>query len=108
MPFYMTQFTYTSEGWRMLVRNPQDRTEAFRTLLRRMGGELSAHYLCFGEYDSVLIAEAPNEMTMTSVLLSVIAEGDIKEMKTTVLITPEQGVEAMRKARGVEFPRPSG
>ncbi len=98
MPFYMTQFTYTSEGWRALVKNPQDRSESFQSLFRRLGGRMVAHYFCFGEYDSVLIAEAPNETTMTSVLLAVIAEGHIKDIRTTVLITPEQGIEAMRKA----------
>ncbi len=98
MPFYMTQFTYTSEGWRALVKNPQDRTESYRGLFVRLGGKMIAHYLCFGDYDSLLIAEAPNETTMTSVLLAVIAEGHVKDIRTTVLITPEQGVEAMRKA----------
>jgi uncharacterized protein with GYD domain len=100
MPLFMTQFTYTSEGWRALVKSPQDRTEAFRSLFQRMGGRLEAHYFCFGEYDSILIAEAPNETAMTSVLLAVISDGHIKDMRTTVLMTAGQGVEAMRKAGG--------
>ena len=103
MPLYMTQFTYTSEGWKALVKNPQDRTEAFRKLFEKLGGHVVAHYLCFGEYDSLLIAEAPNETAMTSGLLAVISDGHIKDMRTTVLITPEQGIEAMRKAGGHPF-----
>lgn len=100
MPLFMTQFTYTSEGWNSLVRNPQDRTRAFAELFQRMGGKLHSHYLCFGDYDSLLIAEAPNETVMTSALLAVIADGHVKDMRTTVLLTSEQGVEAMRKAAG--------
>ncbi len=94
----MTQFTYTSEGWRALVRNPQDRTRSFEELFHRMGGRLVSHYLCFGEYDSLLIAEAPDETAMTSALLAVMTDGQVKDMRTTVLLTPDQGLEAMRKA----------
>ena len=104
MPIFMTQFTYTSEGWRALVKNPQDRTEVFRGLFERNGGRIICHYLCFGDYDSLVIAEAPNETIMTSALLAVIAEGHIKDIRTTVLITPEQGVEAMRKAGTTHVP----
>lgn len=100
VPLFMTQFTYTSEGWRALVRNPQDRTRLFEELFQKMGGRLVSHYLCFGEYDSLLIAEAPNETVMTSALLAVISDGHIKDMRTTVLLTPGQGLEAMRKAGG--------
>lgn len=96
----MTQFTYTSEGWRALVRSPSDRTPSFEQLFHRMGGRLISHYLCFGEYDSLLIAEAPDETAMTSALLSVISEGHVKDMRTTLLLTPEQAVEAMRKVAG--------
>ena len=97
MPVFMTQFTYTSDGWRSLVRNPSDRTPSFAQLFQRMGGRLISHYLCFGEYDSLLIAEAPDETSMTSALLAVISEGHVKDMRTTLLLTPEQAVEAMRK-----------
>lgn len=98
MPIYMTQFTYTADGWRSLVKNPQDRTESFRNLFERQGGKLLSFYFCFGEYDAVIIAEAPNETVMTSGLLSVIAQGNIKDIRTTVLVTPDQGLEAMKKA----------
>jgi uncharacterized protein with GYD domain len=102
MPIYMTQFTYTAEGWRDLVKKPQDRTESFRRLFERDGGRLLSHYLCFGDYDSLIIAEAPNETAMTSNILAVITEGHVKDIRTTVLITPEQGLDAMRKARALE------
>ncbi len=100
----MTQFSYTADGWRALVRNPQDRTRSFEELFRRMGGRLAEHFLCFGEYDSLLIAEAPNETVMTSVLLAVISDGHVKDMRTTLLLTPQQGIEAMRKAAGLGEP----
>lgn len=103
MPLFMTQYTYTADGWRNLVQNPQDRSEAFRTLFERLGGRVVGHYLSFGEYDAVVIAEAPNETTMTSGLLAVIAQGHIKDIRTTLLITPEQGLDAMRKARSAPF-----
>ncbi|MCI4318113.1 MAG: GYD domain-containing protein [Thermoplasmata archaeon] len=103
MPLFMTQFTYTADGWRSLVKNPNNHSASFRALFERLGGRVVAHYFSFGEYDSILIAEAPNETSMSSGLLSVIAEGHVKDIRTTLLLTPEQGLDAMKKAAAAPF-----
>ena len=33
MPHYMTQFTYTSDAWAALAKNPQNREEVLRALV---------------------------------------------------------------------------
>ncbi len=106
MPLYMTQFAYTPEAWAALARKPEDRTEAISNLCRQMGGRLVALYYAFGEYDGFLIAEAPDEVAVTATLIAALAPGHVKATRTTVLLTPEQAVEAMRKAGGVPFRAP--
>ena len=106
MPLYMSQFAYTSEAWAALTQNPEDRSEAIRGLAEAMGGRLVSLYNCFGEYDGVIIFEAPDEGTAAAVLMAAITPGHIKALKTTVLLSAEQGVEAMRRAGETTFRRP--
>jgi uncharacterized protein with GYD domain len=59
MPLYMTQFAYTPEAWKALVKNPEDRGKVFGELVEKMGGSFISMYYCMGEYDGLVIYEAP-------------------------------------------------
>ena len=98
MPLYMTQFAYTSDAWAALVKNPQNREEVLRALIEKLGGRLLTFYYAFGEYDGVFISEMPDETTVTAAVLAAISPGHVKAVKTTVLLTTAQTMEAMRKA----------
>src|SRR5215208_1088231 len=98
MSLYMTQFAYTPEAWKALAKNPEDRSSVFRELVERPCGHLLSFYYCFGEYDGVVILEAPDEATATATTITAIAPGHLKATETTVLVTVEDTVEAMRKA----------
>ena len=67
-------------------------------------GTFEAVYFAFGEDDAVVIADVPDQETMTAVLLTAGATGAVN-LKTTVLITPEEVDEAIKKT--VEY-RPPG
>ena len=62
------------------------------------GGKLIGAWLCFGEYDVVLIADMPNMESMAALALAFAAGGAVKASKTTALMTGAQGVEALKKA----------
>ena len=98
MALYMTQAAYTSEAWAAMVKNPADRPASVRAMAERFGCKLVAFYYCFGEYDAVLIIEAPDETAAASSLIGAAAAGHLRSLKTTQLLTNEQGMEAMRKA----------
>jgi uncharacterized protein with GYD domain len=106
MPLYMTQFAYTSEAWTALTQNPENRSEAFGGLAQTMGGRLVSFYNSFGEYDGLVIYEAPDESTAAAIVLAAVSPGHISSVKTTVLLSAEEGVEAMRKAGGATYRRP--
>jgi hypothetical protein len=38
MPHYLHQIAYASEGWEALIAQPQDRIEAVRTAIEKLGG----------------------------------------------------------------------
>ena len=98
MSLYMTQFAYTPEAWKAFAKNPEDRSTVFRELVERLGGQLLSFYYCFGEYDGVVIFEAPDEATATATIITAITPGHLKANETTVSVTVEDTVEAMRKA----------
>ena len=64
--------------------------------MKGMGGSLEAFYYAFGEEDVYIIADLPDDASMTAVALSVGASGAVS-LKTTVLVTPETVDEAVKK-----------
>jgi uncharacterized protein with GYD domain len=45
------------------------------------------HYLTFGDYDFMVIAEAPNDVQMAAVLLAAGSGGGVTDLRTTVALT---------------------
>ena len=105
MPLYMTRVSYTSEALAALTRNPENRGEAFGGLAETIGGRLVSFYNSFGKYDVLVIYEAPDEST-AAIVLAAISPGHLSRVKTTVLLSAEEGVEAMRKAGEATYRRP--
>jgi uncharacterized protein with GYD domain len=102
MGLYMFQFTYASESWAAQVKDPQNRMETVGpALCEAAGGKFVGAWLCFGEYDVVLIGDMPNTESAAAVAMAVAAGGACKASKTTALMSGAQGVEALKKADAV-------
>lgn len=106
MGLYMTQFAYTSNAWAALAKNPQDRAKVFSDLLQTMEGRLHNLYYCFGEYDGVVLFEAPDDTSAVATIIAAIAPGHVKSVRTTKLLTVEEAMEALRKAGGATYEAP--
>ena len=90
------------ESWAAQLKNPQNRVEAVgRAACEAVGGKLVGGWYCFGEYDLVIIADVPNNESMSAIALAIAAGGAIKAAKTTVLMTGTEGVGGMKKAEAV-------
>ena len=98
MPHYLVQAAYTPEACAAMVKSPQDRLEAVRPVVERLGGKLLSMYMAFGEYDVVGVAEMPDNVSAAAFSLAVSAGGYVRAMKTTPLMTIQEGIEAFRKA----------
>jgi uncharacterized protein with GYD domain len=98
MPHYLIQVAYNSRGVAALVNEPQDRIEKVRPAIEALGGRLECAYYAFGEHDIVLTVEMPDNTKAAAMALAVGAGGAVSDYKTTVLLTPEEAVQAMRDA----------
>ena len=102
MPLYMYQAAYTAESWAAQLKNPQNRVETVgRAACEAVGGKLIGGWYCFGEYDVVIIADVPNNESMSAIAMAIAAGGALKSGKTTVLLSGAEGVAALKQAEGV-------
>jgi uncharacterized protein with GYD domain len=108
MPRYMVQFAYTSEAWAAMTKNPQNRAEGLSAMVKSLGGQVIDLYYCFGDYDGVVLMEAPDDLAATAIVLASVAPGHIKANKTTRLMTVDETMQAMRKAGNASYAAPSG
>ena len=108
MALTMIQFSYKSEIVGKLLSNPEDRSVAVKNLVEKMGGKMLAFYYCFGDYDGVIIAEFPDNTTSLATTMTAFAAGGTVSLKTTILITVEEAMAAMKKAAGANIEMPKG
>jgi uncharacterized protein with GYD domain len=106
MPLYMTQFAYTAEAWKALVKKPENRGKVFGELVEKMGGRLISMYYCMGEYDGMVIYEAPDESAAAATILSAISPGHLRVTKTTVLLSVDDAMVAMHNAKAEAYSGP--
>jgi len=106
MAYFAIQVAYTPEAWATLVKNPQDRIGAVRPAIESLGGRVEGAWLQFGEYDILLVAEMPDNVSAAAFSMAVSAGGSCKSVKTTPLMSVEEGVQAMRKAAGAGYRPP--
>ena len=107
MPTYMAQFIYRDKTWATLAKNPQDRSAYLRELLFKNGGQLIQFYYSLGDYDGLVIFEAPDETTATAIVIAANAADYLRSVKTTKLLTVDEAIEAMHKAGKIIFQPPS-
>lgn len=107
MPVYMSLFSYTPEAWTALRRNPVDRRDTIRDFLQQVGGRLIELYYAFGEYDGVLLFEAPDDARAAAGLIAAIGAGHLKSNQTTKLLTVEETLEALRQMGNLSFQGPA-
>jgi uncharacterized protein with GYD domain len=98
MPHYLVQVGYNASGAAGLVKEPQNRVEKVAPAIEAMGGRVECGYFAFGDHDIVLICEMPDNVSAAAFALAVGAGGTVETYKTTVLLTPEEAVQAMQKA----------
>jgi uncharacterized protein with GYD domain len=102
MPLYMYQAAYTAKSMAAQLNEPHDPLEAVRPTMDDLGAKIVVAGFPFGEYDVLVVYEAPDDMTAASVAMAVAAEGEVKSAKTTRLLSGQEWVESLRKRRVVK------
>ncbi len=106
MSLYLSKFSYTPETWARLIGNPEDRRKAAQTYIESVGGKLHGFWYAFGSHDGYTLWEAPDNVSMAAVALAISAGGGVSSLQTTVLLTVDDTIEALRKAEQVKYRAP--
>jgi uncharacterized protein with GYD domain len=106
MPLYLSRFSYTPETWARLVENPEDRRKAAKAYIESVGGELHGFWYAFGTHDGVTLWEAPDNVSMAAVAVALASGGAIASLETTVLMTVDETLDALRKVDDVQYRAP--
>ena len=108
MAHYLLQVAYTPQAWAAMIKNPQDRAQALKPVLDKMGGKIESAYFAFGDYDLVAILQMPGNADSAAFSMAAAAGGAVRSIKTTPLITTAEGLDAMRKAAASGYTPPTG
>jgi len=103
MTLYMYQASYTAKSMAAQLKEPQDPVETIRPTLEELGAKILVAGFPFGEYDVLVVYEAPDDMTAASVAMAVSAAGEVKSAKTTRLLSGQEWIESLRKRRIVNI-----
>jgi uncharacterized protein with GYD domain len=106
MPLYLTRFSYTPETWARLINKPEDRRVAARQYIESVGGKMHGFWYALGEHDAYNLWEAPDNVSMAAVALAISAGGALSSFETTALLTVEDTLAALEKARSIKYKAP--
>ena len=98
MPFYLVQNTYSKEAVQAMAANPQDRSEAVAKLMEAAGGKLHHMFFAFGEWDTVMLCELPDDKTAAGAVMAAASTGATGAIRTTKLLPMAEAMEAMKLA----------
>ena len=100
MPSYLVQVAYTSEAMAAMIKKPHDRGSVVGKAVAKLGGSLKEAWLTFGDYDTVVLVEMPDNVSAAAFAMAISAGGSCSAVKTTPLLSIEDGITAMKKASG--------
>jgi uncharacterized protein with GYD domain len=106
MPLYLTRFSYTPATWAKLIQNPEDRRAAATQYIEAVGGKLHGFWYAFGDHDGYNLWEAPDNVSVAATVIAISAGGALSSAQTTVLLTVEDTLAALKKASAIKYRSP--
>ena len=104
MPKYLIQASYTAEGLKGLMKDKASgRKAAVEKALGSVKAKLESFYYSFGDYDAVLVVDAPDNISAAAIAFAVCSTGVVRT-KTTPLLTIEETDKALQKSVGYKGP----
>ena len=79
------------------MKNPEDRREAAKQYIESVGGKLHGFWYAFGDHDGYNLWEAPDNVSMAATALAIGAGGALSSVQTTVLMTVDETLAALKK-----------
>ena len=88
MATYVTLINWTQKGIEHVKDSPA-RLDKVKAAIKAAGGEFKAFYMVMGQYDMLLISEAPTDEAYTKIILAV-ASGGAVSTQTLKAFTEEE------------------
>jgi uncharacterized protein with GYD domain len=98
MADYLLQLSYSAQAWASMVKHPENRVEAVRKSVEKLGGKINGFWMSFGDHDMVGILAMPDNVSAAAFAMAIAAGGACKHVKTTPLLKVDEGMAAMKKA----------
>ena len=77
MPAYVSLFNFTEQGIRNIKESP-NRAKAAAESAKGMGGRFIGIWWLLGQYDGIVIIEAPDDETATRLLIATGMQGNVR------------------------------
>ena len=90
MATFITLVNFTDQGIRNIKDSPK-RAKAFEDMAKKFGAKVKDLFWTQGQYDVVAIVEAPDEVTMSALILSVSALGNVRSQTLRAYSAAEMG-----------------
>jgi uncharacterized protein with GYD domain len=104
MPLYLWKVSYSPDGTKGLIKDGGTKRRDFvKQMVERLGGKVHSFYFALGDADVVGISEFPDQATAMALSLAVNGSG-AAQLRTTLLITPEEVDAAAKKQVGYRAP----
>ena len=94
MPTYISLINLSEQGLREF-KNAPERLQALEKAAEEMGGRLVGFYLVMGQFDYIVITEAPDDQTAALLILKTIAQGSMRTQ--TMRAFPREEFEQIAK-----------
>jgi len=99
MAQYLLEVAYTPESWAKQVHDQGNVLERIEPLVDSCGGRIECLFYAFGDHDLVGIADFSSPEGAAAFSLAATAGGAVKSFRTTPLLTIDQGLAAMARAK---------
>lgn len=77
MPTYISFVKWTDQGIRHVKESPK-RLDAFAAAVNAAGGKVKDAYLVTGEYDLIIVTEAPSDEVVARLSLATAMQGNVR------------------------------
>ena len=81
-------------------------SEAAQSYIESVGGKLHGFWYAFGTHDGYNLWEAPDNVSMAAVALAISSGGALTAFETTVLLTVDETMDALKRAGQVQYRAP--
>jgi len=86
MPFYCHQVSYTTDARKRLLSDPNDRYDAIREPIEKLGGSLQSSFFTISQFDVLVISEFPMEVSPAAIAVAFSQGGAIANIHTIPLL----------------------